>query len=186
MAGSGERGSGEAAMSDAAAYTEIDRLRDGRRIEIRAFRPDDKDALEAAVARASPLSLYRRFFTIKRAFTERERAFFLNVDFVNHVALVAVIDETGRPAIVGACRYVVVTPGRAEVAFAVIDQYQRQGVGAALMRHLIVVARAAGLRELIADVLTENAPMLKVFERCGLPIRTTREPEVVQVILRLT
>jgi len=29
-------------------------------------------------------SLYRRFFTVKRSFSERERGFFLNVDFVGH------------------------------------------------------------------------------------------------------
>jgi RimJ/RimL family protein N-acetyltransferase len=174
-----------AAPFDAAAYAAVESLRNGRRVEIRAFRPDDEEALEAAVARTSALSLYRRFFTIKRDFTERERAFFLNVDFVNHVALVAVVEEAGESAIVGASRYIVVRPGKAEVAFMVIDQYQRQGICAALMRHLIVVARAAGLQELIADVLAENGAMLKVFERCGLPMRTTREPETVQVTLQL-
>lgn len=172
-------------MSDAAAYAAVESLRNGRRVEIRAFRPGDREALEAAVARTSALSLYRRFFTIKRDFTERERAFFLNVDLVNHVALVAVIDEAGQPAIVGGSRYVVVGPGKAEVAFVVIDQYQGQGIGTALMRHLIVAARAAGLRELIADVLAENVAMLRVFESCGLPMRTSREPEFVEVILQL-
>jgi hypothetical protein len=57
--------------------------------------------------------------------------FFLNVDFVDHVALVAVMDESNRPVIAGGARYVVVEPGKAELAFAVIDQYQGQGLGAA-------------------------------------------------------
>jgi hypothetical protein len=51
---------------------------------------------------------------------------------VNHVALVAVIDENGEQAIVGAGRYIVVQPGQAEVAFGVVDQYQGRGLGAAL------------------------------------------------------
>src|ERR1700754_3737579 len=143
-------------MLDAVAYSAVETLRNGRRIEIRAFRSSDKEALESAVGRTSALSLYRRFFTIKREFTEREREFFLNVDFINHVALVALTDEAGHSAIVGSGRYVVVRPGKAEVAFAVIDEYQGQGIGAALMRHLVVVARAAGLKELIAEVLEEN------------------------------
>ena len=54
-------------MPDAAHYHAVDTLRDGRRITIRAFAPADRDALTATVARISPLSLYRRFFTIKRA-----------------------------------------------------------------------------------------------------------------------
>ena len=58
--------------------------------------------------------------------------------------------------------------------------------GAALMRHLAVIARDASLRELIAEVLPENAPMLKVFEKSGLPVSTTRESTVVHVSLRLS
>jgi len=55
-------------------------------------------------------------------------------DFVNHVALVAEIDEGGKPAIVGGGRYIVGHPGEAEVAFVVIDADQGQGIGASLTR----------------------------------------------------
>lgn len=173
-------------MAEAAKYSAIETLRDGRPVEIRALRPDDRDELVAAVGRASAQSLYRRFFAVKRGFTEHEIAFFSNVDFVNHVALVAVTEEGGRPVIVGGGRYIVVQPGQAEVAFAVVDQYQGQGIGAALMSHLAAIARAAGLQELIADVLPDNAPMLKVFEKSGLRLSATRESRVVHVTLRLS
>lgn len=172
-------------MPDAAHYSAVETLRDARSLEIRAFRPDDRAEFLSAVDRIGPLSLYRRFFAVKRGFTEREKAFFLNVDFDKHVALLALIEEAGRKVIVGGGRYVVVRPGRAEVAFVVIDQYQGQGIGSILMRHLVVIARAAGLQELIAEVLPENMSMLKVFERSGLPMTTTPEPEVVHVTLRL-
>jgi RimJ/RimL family protein N-acetyltransferase len=170
---------------EAAKYSATEALRDGRRVEIRALRPDDRADLLAAAARTSEQSLYRRFFAVRRSFTEREIAFFLNPDFVNHVALVAVVEESGRPVIVGGGRYVVTQPGRAEVAFAVVDQYQGQGIGAALMRHVAAIARAAGLEELIAEVLPDNIPMLKVFEKSGLRLSTRREPQVVHVSLRL-
>src|SRR5262245_13902792 len=172
-------------MFDAASYSAVETLRDGRALEIRAFRPDDQDGLKAAAPRISPLSRYRRFFAIKKELTEREKAFFLNVDFVNHVALMALAQEAERKVIIGGGRYVVVQPGKAEVAFMVVDDYQGQGVGAALMRHLVAVARAMGLRELVADVLAENAAMLKVFGKCGLPMQTSRQSEYVHVTLRL-
>ena len=172
-------------MSGASEYSAVEPLRDGRRVEIRALKPDDREGLVAAVGRTSDQSLYRRFFGAKRDFSEREIAFFLNVDFVNHVALVAVLEEDGRPVIIAGGRYVVVQPGKAEVAFAVVDQYQGRGIGAALMRHLAAIARAAGLTELIAEVLPENTAMLKVFEKSGLHVSTTREPRVVHVALGL-
>ena len=42
-------------------------------------------------------------------------------------------------------------------------------------------SRANGLAEFIAEVLPENAAMLKVFERCGLAMTTRRERGVVHV-----
>jgi GNAT superfamily N-acetyltransferase len=173
-------------MSAAAEYSAVEPLRDGRQVEIRALRPADRAALISAVGRTSDQSLYRRFFGAKRGFSEQEIAFFVNVDFVNHAALVAVADEGGRPVIAGGGRYVVVQPGKAEVAFAVLDQYQGQGIGAGLLRHLAAIARAAGLEQLIAEVLPENSAMLKVFEKSRLRVRTRREPRVVHVALGLS
>ena len=178
-------GRGSPAAIDAANYSVVEILRDGRGVEIRAFRPGDGPGLEAAVARISAQSLYRRFFTVKRRFSQREREFFLNVDFVDHVALVALAEEAGQSVVIGGGRYVVVEPGKAEIAFAIIDQYQGHGLGAALMRHLTAIARARGLRELVADVLPENGAMLKVFAKSGLPMKKVNEHEVVQISLKL-
>jgi RimJ/RimL family protein N-acetyltransferase len=170
---------------EAAKYSAIEKARDGRKIEIRALRPEDRDALRAAVDRTSSQSLYRRFFGAKRHFSEKEVAFFVNVDFVGHVALVAVVEEGGHPVIAAGGRYVVQQPGSAEVAFVVTDRYQGQGVGAALLRHLAAIARDAGLREFTAEVLPENIPMLKVFEKSGLKMNTKRQPGVVHITLEL-
>src|SRR3974390_3530251 len=116
-------------MSEAANYWVLETLRNGLRVEIRALKPQDREAMLSAVAGTSPLSLYRRFFGPKRAFTEREIAFFLNVDFVTHVAFVASLQKRLRTIVIGGGRYVAVSPRQAEVAFAVVDQYQGQGVG---------------------------------------------------------
>ena len=110
----------------------------------------------------------------------------MNIDFVNHVALVALADENGQQSIVGGGRYVVGEPGQAEVAFTVVDKYQGRGLGAALLRHLAVIARQAGLRELVAYVLPDNRAMLKVFEKSGLKYTAKREAGNVYVKLGLT
>jgi ribosomal protein S18 acetylase RimI-like enzyme len=80
---------------------------------------------------------------------------------------------------------VVVAPGQAELAFVVIDQYQGKGIGSALMRHLATIAGAAGLRELVADVLPGNSRMLKVFGKSGLGVESKRESGVMHLTLRL-
>jgi GNAT superfamily N-acetyltransferase len=162
-------------------------LRDGRPIEIRALRREDREDLIRAVGHFSAQSLYRRFFTHKRGFTEQEVDYFLDVDFIKHVALVATLKDQGQQSIiVGGARYILTEPGRAEVAFAVMDAYQGQGIGRALMRHLTRIARAAGLEELDAEVLAENLAMLKVFQSCGLPIHSARDAGVVHVAMSLS
>jgi RimJ/RimL family protein N-acetyltransferase len=173
-------------MVEATNYSAVEILRDGRSIDIRALRSEDQNALFSALNRSSPLSLYRRFFGKKCHFTEREIAFFVNVDFINHVALVAAAEENGRPEIVGGGRYVVLPQsGKAEVALTVVDQYQGQGIGAALMRHLVTIARGAGVRELIAEVLPDNIAMLRLFEKSGLHVRKKHESAVVHVTVQL-
>jgi RimJ/RimL family protein N-acetyltransferase len=160
-------------------------LRDGRRVEIRALRPQDRDAITAVISRAGARSLFLRFFAVRRSFTEREIDFFMNVDFSTHVALVAVTVEHETPAIVGGGRYVCVAPGKAEVAFMVVDEYHGQGIGSALLKHLAIIARSARIQEFVADVLAENTAMLNVFRRFAPAMATSLEGEVTHVSIRL-
>jgi hypothetical protein len=78
------------AMLEPANISVSETLRNGQRVEIRSQRPLDRKDLEAALARMSDESLRRRFFGAKRHFSEEEAEYFLDIDFVNHVALVAV------------------------------------------------------------------------------------------------
>ena len=147
---------------------------------------DDRADLIAAVGRISDRSLYRRFFGLKRSFTDQEAAYFVNVDFVNHVALVALINEEGRSVIAGGGRYIVVQPGQAEVAFVVVDEHQGRGIGRALMCHLTSIARATELRTFIAEVLPENTSMLQLFKTSDLPLSMRREGQVIHVTIWLS
>jgi RimJ/RimL family protein N-acetyltransferase len=172
-------------MTTVAEFSTIEVLPSGQRVEIRALTPADREDMLAAVGRTSTQSIYRRFFNVRRHFSEAEISFFLNPDSVRHVALVAVAEEGGTPVIAGGGRYVVINPGQAEVAFAVVDQFQGQGIATALLRHLSSIARKAGLQEFVAEVLPENTAMLKVFEKIGLEATTRRESQTIHIVLKL-
>jgi RimJ/RimL family protein N-acetyltransferase len=167
------------------SYSAREQLRDGRQIEIRTLRPSDEAGMLDAINHTNAESLRRRFFVTKRAFSEKEKAFFMNVDFIKHVALVAEIERTGQRPIIGGGRYIVTEPGKAEIAFVVIDDYQGKGLGTLLMRHLAAIARSAGLKELIADVLPENAAMRKVFGKFGFQAGRGVDPSVLHLVLSL-
>lgn len=172
-------------MLDPASYIAHEQLRDGRTAEIRALRPEDEADMLAALEQTSAQSLQRRFFVMKRHFSDKERAFFMDIDFKNHVALVARAEEGGRKVMVGGSRYIVFEPGRAEMAFMVVDAWQGRGIGSILMRHLVGIAREAGVQELTAEVLPENAGMLKVFRKFGFKPAPRRDPHTVHLALKL-
>jgi RimJ/RimL family protein N-acetyltransferase len=171
---------------EAAAYSAVETLRDGRSVTIRALRPEDRSGMLSAVERVSAQSLYRRFFGAKRQFTEKETDFFVNVDFVKHVALVASLDESGQTTIIGGGRYIVTQAETAELAFAIVDEYQGQRVGTALLRHLVLIARESGLQQLVAEVLPENAPMLALFRKFGFVSARRGSDAAVHVTLNLS
>jgi RimJ/RimL family protein N-acetyltransferase len=172
-------------MSEAINYTAHELLRDGSQIDIRALRREDEADMLAAIGKTSAQSLQRRFFVMKRHFSDKERAFFMDIDFKNHVAIVAVAEEAGRKVIVAGGRYIVFEPGRAEMAFVVIDTWQGRGLGSILMRHLVKFASDAGLQELTAEVLPENAAMIKVFGKFGFKPTARRDPQTLHLVRKL-
>ena len=170
---------------DAASYSAREALRDGTSVEIRALRPSDRAQMEEALGRMSTESLVYRFFAPRSGFSEEEARRFLDIDFVRHVALVAVLDSEGQHRIVGGARYIVLAPGRAEMACAVEDRHQARGLGTLLLQHLAVLARAGGVREVIADVMPDNGPMQKLLGAAPVSVDREREPGALHYTLHL-
>ena len=59
-------------MTEAGRYSAIEALRDGRRVEIRAVSPATGTDSSRPLAAASARSLHRRFFSVRRNFSEKE------------------------------------------------------------------------------------------------------------------
>ena len=169
-------------------YAARDRLLDGRFLLVRAIRPDDKLAIQDGLHRLSAESAYFRFFQLKRQASPKELAYFTELDFADHVALIAIVE--GAALVVGVGRYIVCDEVEsiraAEIAFAVDDAYHGRGIATILLRHLAKIARAAAISEFRASVLPDNHKMLRVLAHSGLPQEHTTEDGVVEVRLSLT
>jgi len=169
-------------------YTAREQLRDGRALLVRAIRAEDKPALQDGLHRLSDDSAYFRFFQFKHETSPNELVYFTEVDFVEHVALVAIVVEEG-PLVVGVGRYILcseVEPMRAaEISFVGDDAHQGLGIATILLRHLAKIARAAGISEFRASVLSGNHKMLRVLDHSGLFQEQTTEGGVVEVRLSL-
>ena len=175
--------------NDIVDYSSTEPLRDGRSITIRAIRPDDKGSLVDGLSRVSSQSLYLRLFSGKRNFSDEEMRQITAVDFVNVVALVAVLEKDGVERIVGGGRYIRIGASgngqNAEVAFLIDDAHQGLGIGSRLFKHLVTIARQSGITHFEAEVLPSNAPMLGLFARSGLPIQKTLTGGSVHVTIQL-
>ncbi|HSU92007.1 MAG TPA: GNAT family N-acetyltransferase, partial [Sporolactobacillaceae bacterium] len=167
---------------DSASYRTEEVLRDGGSIHIRAIRPNDRERLLQHFKGLSEQSIYYRFFGIKRTLDDAELARFTQLDFANHVGLVATLREDGNERFIGVARYVRLTePTRAEVAFAVLDKHQGRGIGTVLLEHLRRIAHQSGISEFEADVLGDNNRMLEVFAKSGFKVRRVAQAGVVHV-----
>jgi RimJ/RimL family protein N-acetyltransferase len=144
----------------------IVRLDGGDEVLIRPIRPDDKPLLAAGMRHLSERSAYQRFLAPKSALTEAELRYLTEVDFRDHVALVAV-----RPAepdvLVGVGRWIRLAgdPEVAEIAFVVADDLQHRGLGTALAEALADAARERGVRRFAATMLPDNLAAHRLFAR---------------------
>jgi GNAT superfamily N-acetyltransferase len=175
--------------NDRARYSATERLKDQRPVIIRAVRPSDKGLIIEALRRLSAESIYFRLFAAKKEFTDADLKEITEVDFLNVVALVAVLEQNGSERIVGEGRYIrsgeAGTMQKAEVALLVDDAFHGFGIATLLLKHLIAIAREAGITHFEAEVLRSNRAMLNILVRSGYPVVTKGTRDFVYAMMDL-
>ena len=156
-------------------------LRDGLCVRLRQIRPTDKDLLRRGFERLSDESRYRRFLAPMDSLSNQMMRYLTEVDHHDHEAIVALDEETGEG--LGVARYVRCDdrPEVAELAVAVLDEYQQQGLGTLLVSVLAARAREEGITAFNALMLASNHEMLELLQSLG-PVRIVdRESGTVEV-----
>jgi len=173
-------------MTEAMAFTPIvATLRDGRRVRIRAIRPDDRDEVVQAFDRLSSASRYTRFMAPLRTLPAQVLERTLHLQDAHELGLVAEIDAPDGIDIVAGARYYVLPDGaRCEFAVTVADSWQGAGLASRLMRALIQGACARGLTHMEGFVLAENTRMLALARRLGFTVQTDPGDATVMIVRR--
>jgi acyl-CoA hydrolase/GNAT superfamily N-acetyltransferase len=161
-------------------------LADGRELVVRPIRADDEPMMKGMFYSFSEQTKYLRYHGTLKSMPHNQLQVFCNVDYDAEMALVVVHGEGGHAEIIGVGRYLT-TPDThtAEMAFAIRDDWQRQGLGTHLFQRLAEIAGQSGIGQFHADVLPQNSGMLKIFHRTGLKTETTTNDGVVRVTIRL-
>jgi len=174
-------------MLDAKNFTARETLKNGLEVTVRAIKPSDKDNFQAAFKELDERSIYLRFFTENKTFTEKEILQAVDVDFERIVALVTCINTNEGEKIIGGGRFFVFgeanPPDKAEVAFMVGNDYHSLGIAGMMFKHLAGIAREMGIKAFYAEVMAGNKGMLTVFKRSGFPIKLEYESDVTHVTL---
>ena len=158
----------------------------GREVPFRVVSPEDASALERFLGRCSERTIYLRFFGSLGEVSEEKARYLASIDGTDHFGFVA-LDPDDPYEIIAMVRYDR-QPGeeRAEYAAIVQDGWQDHGIGIALTRRLIEVARENGVRYFYAMVKGKNTRMLELLRRLDLPEEERKERGIKHVDVELT
>ena len=146
-------------------YDETVVLRDARLARLRLLGPDDKGLLTRTFERLSERSRYQRFFAAKATLSAEDLSALPDCDGENHLAITALSTVGGDG--VGVARFIrtLADPAAAEAAIAVIDSWQRCGLGTILLVRLFAAAAERGIDRLVLHMLSSNTSMAALVRK---------------------
>ena len=160
----------------AAAPRWTEKLRNGLHVMIRPIRKTDAALERAFIEGLSPRSRRFRFLGVLKTPSDALIRQLTEIDYQHDMAFIALIHEDGKKKEVGVSRYSLSADGKScECAVTVADDWQGRGLGSLLMRHLIEVARASGIRKMLSIDASENLHMRELATYLGFECR--RDPE---------
>lgn len=160
----------------------VDTLSDGTHVVIRPIRKEDAALERAFIKRLSPESRRLRFLGQMNEASDALVKALTDIDYRRDVAFVALVHREGEKREIGVARYGTNDDGTAcECAVTVADEWRNRGLGVALMRHLIEVARSRGVRSMFSIDEADNGAMRDLAKFLGF--RRARDPDdATQVI----
>jgi RimJ/RimL family protein N-acetyltransferase len=152
-------------------------LTDGSEVMLRASTAADAPLVAALHARCSPQTRSLRSLPTRPVLSAAVLQQLIGAD--GSTSVLAVTPDGG--AAVGLANLIRSTPDTAEVALLVEDTWQGRGVGTALARKMVELARSERLTEIVAVSQAGNGALTRVLRRAGLRPRGRLESGALHV-----
>ncbi|MBF0412781.1 MAG: GNAT family N-acetyltransferase [Desulfamplus sp.] len=154
----------------------------GVTIRFRAIKPSDEESMRHFFYRCSDKIIYYRFFYSIKTMSHDKMQEYVNVDYSKEISIVGLIGNACDEQIIAEARFVRdERTSYGEVAFLIEEAYQGIGVGSYMLNLLTTLAREQGIKGFSAEILAENHPMIKVFEKANLPLDARLENGVYKI-----
>ena len=166
---------------------EIKTFKGGITVRFRAMKPSDEEMMRRFFYRCSKEMIFYRFFYSIKTMDHDKMQTYVNLDYQKEFSIVGLFVEKGNQKIIAEAR--MVRDERTycgEVAFLIDERFQGIGIGSYLLSCLVEQAREQGLKGIVAEVLADNQPMIKVFEKAGLPLEASLGNGIYSLKLTLT
>jgi acetyltransferase len=143
----------------------------GERVVIRPILPQDQELLVAFFHDLSAKARCSRFMhPVNEPSSEMLRQL-TQVDYANHVALIAQIFVDGRGTVVGEARYVrAANSSSAELSVSVAERWQGKGLAKLMLTKIEYRAAAAGIRRIVGETFATNEKMISLARKAGFVI----------------
>ena len=152
-------------------YEESITLKDGSAIFLRPIKPTDGPLLLDLFQRLSRETIYFRFLTHLERLQPEMLKQLVEIDYEAHFALAAIITEDTKESIIGTCRYIVKEKtDHAELTVVLRDDWQRKGLGKAMVTRVVNIARSKGLASIEILLDYRNEGMKRIFASLGYPV----------------
>jgi acetyltransferase len=160
----------------------------GQDLLLRPIRPEDAPAHLELFDALTPDDVRYRMFVRVRELTPSQLARFTQIDYDREMAFVATrARPDGAPETLAVGR-VVADPDNVSAEFAVTVRSDLKGTGLGLMmmQKLIAYCRQRGTREIVGEVLPQNARMIGLVRKLGFEVLPAGEEGVrtLRLVLR--
>jgi len=144
--------------------------RQGLELFLRPVKISDEPLIKDFFYSLSDKSLYQRFLTLRRHIPREEiQNKYVVIDYTREMILLAIRTYLGIEVVVGIAQYCIEQSTlSAELSVVVRDDFQSKGVGTEILSYMSYVAKKQGLKMFTADILPENAPVLRLLEKSGV------------------